>query len=90
MSRFPLLDSWSRFTLDNSSLNLHFHNLTYSLIGLILFIFYRAIDLKMIVGGGVYSYNEDDYLLAAVNVILDVQVYWYSLIFVNCIKFGEY
>ena len=54
--------------------------------GCLLFTIYRAIDLKMIYGGGVFSYEEQDYILAAVNVIIDVQIFWYSLILVNSFR----
>ena len=44
----------------------------YSGIGMTIFIIFLAIDLQMIMGGGKYEYSEEDYVLAAINIYLDV------------------
>lgn len=44
----------------------------YGGIGVTIFTIFLAIDLKMVLGSGKYQYSEDDYVLAAINIYLDI------------------
>lgn len=54
----------------------------YAGIGVTIFTLFLAIDLKMMLGGGKYQYSEDDYVLAAINIYLDIiNIFLYLLQF---------
>lgn len=49
-------------------------------IGATIFTIYLAIDLKMMVGGGRFQYSEDEYVLAAINIFMDIiNIFTYML-----------
>lgn len=51
-----------------------------SSIGCTIFTIFLAIDLKMVVGGGKHKYEADDYILAALNIYMDIiQIFLYIL-----------
>ena len=41
-------------------------------IGCTIFIIYLAIDIKLITGGGRYELSEDDYVLGAIVIYIDI------------------
>jgi len=52
----------------------------YGCIGVAIFMVFLAVDLKMMLGGGKYQYSEDDYVLAAINIYLDIiNIFLYML-----------
>lgn len=52
----------------------------YGCIGVTIFTIYLAVDLKMMIGGGKFQYGEDDYVLAAINIYLDIiNIFLYML-----------
>lgn len=54
----------------------------YAAIGCTIFTIFLAIDLKMIVGGGKYELSEDDYVLGAIYIYLDIiNIFLYVLQF---------
>lgn len=56
----------------------------YAAIGCTIFTIFLAIDLKMIVGGGKYELGEDDYVLGAIYIYLDIiNIFLYVLQFFN-------
>jgi len=56
----------------------------YAAIGCTIFTIFLAIDLKMIVGGGKYELSEDDYVLGAIYIYLDIiNIFLYILQFFN-------
>lgn len=44
----------------------------YASIGVTIFTIFLAVDLKMITGGGKYELGEDDYVLGAIYIYLDI------------------
>jgi hypothetical protein len=40
--------------------------------GLILFCIYLVYDIQIVKGGGMYQIGEDDYIIAAINIYLDI------------------
>lgn len=53
-------------------------------IGVTIFTVYLAVDLKMMLGGGRYQYGEDEYVLAALNIFLDIiNIFLYMLRFMK-------
>jgi len=44
----------------------------YASIGVTIFTIFLAVDLKMITGGGKYELGEDDYILGAIYIYLDI------------------
>ena len=50
-------------------------------VGMTIFIVFLAMDLQMIMGGGrSMEYSEEDYVLAAINIYLDVlNIFMYVL-----------
>jgi len=47
-------------------------NSVYAGIGCTIFTIFLAIDLKLITGGGRYELSEDDYVLGAIYIYLDI------------------
>jgi len=61
-----------------------FNRFVYAGIGTTIFTIYLAVDLKMMVGGGRYQYSEDEYVLAAINIFLDIiNIFMYMLQFMR-------
>lgn len=56
----------------------------FAAIGATIFTIFLAVDLKMIMGNGKFTYGEDDYVFAAINVYLDIlNIFLYILQFMN-------
>lgn len=53
-------------------------------IGVTIFTIFLAIDLKLVMGGGKYSLSEDDYVMGAIIIYLDIiNIFLYVLQFLN-------
>lgn len=46
--------------------------LIYCAIGVFLFGFYLVMDTQMLIGGGKYQLNQEDYILGAIILYLDI------------------
>uniref|UniRef100_A0A914EK52 Uncharacterized protein n=1 Tax=Acrobeloides nanus TaxID=290746 RepID=A0A914EK52_9BILA len=54
--------------------------LIYSGLAALLFMFYLAIDVQMIMGGGKYEVSPEDYILVTIQVFLDIiYIFWMLL-----------
>ena len=47
-------------------------NLIYTFISLIVFCIYLIYDTQLLIGSGKFKFEEDDYILAAINIYLDI------------------
>lgn len=53
-------------------------------IGVTIFTIFLAIDLKLVMGGGKYELSEDDYVMGAIIIYLDIiNIFLYVLQFLN-------
>jgi len=52
----------------------------YGIIGVTIFTIFLAIDTKLLLGGGKYEWDEDDYIFACLNLYLDIiNIFMYLL-----------
>ena len=54
--------------------------LIYLVISLILFSIYLIYDTQLVIGGRRYSFSEDDYILAAMNIYLDIIILFLKIL----------
>ena len=43
-----------------------------SAIGIVLFCLFLLIDIQLVMGGGKYEFSPEDYVIAALNIYLDL------------------
>lgn len=55
-------------------------NLIYTFITLIIFCIYLIYDTQLLIGKGKYKFDEDDYILAAINIYLDIIILFLELL----------
>merc|ERR1712183_494426 len=78
----PISLGWVLVLLFMSILGLSMDKMVYAGIGTTIFTIWLAVDLKMMMGGGRYQYSEDDFVMASLNIYLDiVQIFLYMLNF---------
>uniref|UniRef100_A0AC34RQF8 Uncharacterized protein n=1 Tax=Panagrolaimus sp. JU765 TaxID=591449 RepID=A0AC34RQF8_9BILA len=57
----------------------------YAGIASLLFMFYLAFDIQMMVGGKKYAYDPEDYIVAAIQIFLDIiNLFWLILSIIGC------
>ena len=59
-------------------ITLYFILMTY--VSLILFAFYLIYDTQLLIGSGKIKFSEDDYILAAINIYLDVIIIFLKIL----------
>lgn len=52
----------------------------YTCISLIIFCIYLIYDTQLLIGSGRFKFNEDDYILAAINIYLDVIIIFLKIL----------
>ena len=62
-----------------------FLNLVITYGGLIIFCIYLIYDTQLLIGSGKFSFSEDDYILAAINIYLDIIILFLKILAI----FGE-
>ena len=69
---FAVLLSWILVVIITRLMGVQWDRTLYCCIGVTIFTIFLAIDLKLVLGGGKYQYTEDDYVLASLNIYLDI------------------
>merc|ERR1712000_233267 len=67
-----VLICWCLVVFISLLMHMRWNKTLYACIGVTIFTIFLAIDLKMMMGGGRFEYGEDDYVLAAINIYLDI------------------
>lgn len=67
-----VLLGWMLVIMVSRIVGLAWDRTLYGVIGVSIFTVFLLIDLKMMMGGGAYEFSEDDYVMAAINIYLDI------------------
>ena len=54
--------------------------LVYSFFGVFIFSIWLVYDVQKVIGSGKYRYDSDDYIIAAVNIYLDVIILFLDIL----------
>ena len=60
--------------------NIPLLNVIYTYISLIIFCIYLIYDTQLLIGSGKYKFSEDDYILAAINIYLDIIIIFLKIL----------
>ena len=60
--------------------NIPLLNVIYTYISLIIFCIYLIYDTQLLIGSGRFKFTEDDYILAAINIYLDIIILFLKIL----------